>query len=134
VAKHPKRGRKTPQRQRIFALNALPALSDDQVLTFVEWCALNGISPRTGRRILEGPDGPRRVQLSPRRFGIRVADNREWQHARARAESGPGPGWLRSRLLGLPWPREGISSCGRPVCDAKRDDALREVDEEEPAR
>jgi hypothetical protein len=35
-------------------------------------------------------------------------------------------GWLRSRLLGLPWPREGISACGRPgcpVCDA----AAREV-------
>jgi len=30
-------------------------------------------------------------------------------------------GWLRSRLLGLPWPREGVSACGRPgcpVCDA----------------
>jgi len=24
-------------------------------------------------------------------------------------------GWLRSRLLGWPWPREGISSCGRGV-------------------
>jgi len=29
-------------------------------------------------------------------------------------------GWLRSRLLGRPWPREGVSSCGRlgcAVCD-----------------
>jgi hypothetical protein len=30
-------------------------------------------------------------------------------------------GWLRSRMLGLPWPREDISACGRlncPICDA----------------
>jgi len=82
VTKHPKRRRKTPQRQRIFTLNAPPSLSDDQVLTFAEWCALNGISPRTGRRILCGPDGPAIVWLSPRRFGIRVGANRQWQQAR----------------------------------------------------
>jgi hypothetical protein len=70
------------QRQRIFALSAPPSLSDDQVLTFIEWCALNGISTRTGRRILDGSDPPRVTMLSPRRFGIRVADNREWQHSR----------------------------------------------------
>jgi hypothetical protein len=84
VAKPPKRGRKTPQRQRIFALNAPPLLSDDQVLTFIEWCVLNGISTRTGRRILDSPDGPVVTMLSPRRFGIRVGDNRAWQHARER--------------------------------------------------
>jgi len=84
VARHPKRGRKTPQRQRIFTLNAPPSLSDDQVLTFVEWCALNGISPRTGRRILAGPDPPTVTMLSPRRFGVTVRANRAWQHARAR--------------------------------------------------
>jgi hypothetical protein len=26
-------------------------------------------------------------------------------------------GWLRSRLLGLPWPREGVCACGRPSCE-----------------
>ena len=44
----------------------------------------------------------------------------------AKAEGGRQYGWLRSRLLGLPWPREGVSACGRPncpVCDA----ATREV-------
>jgi len=71
----------------MFALNAPTSLSDDQVLTFVEWCALNGISTRTGRRILDGPDGPRRVQLSPRRFGVTVRANREWQHAREQAHT-----------------------------------------------
>ena len=84
MARHPKRGRKTPQRQRIFTLNAPPSLSDDQVLTFLEWCALNGISPRTGRRILAGPDPPTVTMLSPRRFGVTVRANRAWQHARAR--------------------------------------------------
>ena len=32
------------------------------------------------------------------------------------AERDPGPGWLRSRFMGWPWPREGISACGRPTC------------------
>jgi len=82
VTKHPKRRRKPPQRQRIFTLSAPPSLNDDQVLTFAEWCALNGISPRTGRRILDSPDGPPVVWLSPRRFGIRAAANRAWQQAR----------------------------------------------------
>ena len=86
--KHSKqnRGQKTPMRKRVLALDApFTSLADDQVLTFHEWCRLNRISERTGRRILEGPDGPPFVQLSPRRIGIRVAANREWQHARERA-------------------------------------------------
>jgi len=82
VAKQPKRGRKTPQQQRLFAFNAPPSLSDDQVLTFVEWCALNGISPRTGRRILDGPDPPTITWLSPRRFGVTVGNNRVWRRTR----------------------------------------------------
>ena len=79
-----KRGQKTPMRKRVLALDApLTSLADDQVLTFHEWCALNRISERTGRRILDGPDGPTVTLLSPRRVGIRVADNRDWQHAHA---------------------------------------------------
>jgi len=38
------------------------------------------------------------------------------------AERDPGPGWLRSRFMGKPWPRPGVSACGRPgcpVCDPK---------------
>jgi hypothetical protein len=75
-------------RKRALALDApLTSLADDQVLSFVEWCRLNRISERTGRRILASPDGPQTVQLSPRRVGIRVADNRAWQHARERERS-----------------------------------------------
>ena len=80
-----KRGQKTPMRKRVLALDApLTSLADDQVLTFVEWCQLNRISERTGRRILDGPDAPTVTMLSPRRFGVTVRANREWQQSRAR--------------------------------------------------
>jgi hypothetical protein len=64
-------------------------LLDDQVLTFREWIALNNISWRTGRRIIDGPDPPAVVRLSARRIGITVKANREWQARRARP---PGEG------------------------------------------
>jgi hypothetical protein len=59
-------------------------LHTDQVLTFREWCRLNGISERNGRRILKEPGGPVVTLLSPRRIGITVGNNREWQARRAR--------------------------------------------------
>jgi hypothetical protein len=61
---------------------------DDQVLTFPEWCQLNRISERTGRRILASPDPKARpvvTMLSPHRIGITVRNNRFWQKARERA-------------------------------------------------
>ena len=65
---------------------ALPAiLNDNQVLTFKQWTALNGISARTGRRILAAPGAPIVTRLSPRRIGITVANNRRWQASRERA-------------------------------------------------
>jgi hypothetical protein len=57
---------------------------DDKVLTFQAWCALNSLSPATGRRILKSGEGPAVVQLSPRRIGISLRANREWLAARAR--------------------------------------------------
>jgi hypothetical protein len=57
---------------------------DAQVLTFSEWCKLNHISERTGRRILASRDGPVVTELSPRRLGITIANNRAWQASRAR--------------------------------------------------
>src|SRR5262249_11686430 len=76
-------GRKKLLPERMLALDApLTSLADDQVLTFPEWCRLNRISERTGHRIIKGPDGPKTVQISERRFGIRVGANREWQQAR----------------------------------------------------
>ena len=57
----------------------------DPVLSFAEWCALNGFSQATGRRIIKRGDGPPVVQLSLRRFGIRQSDNLAWQNSRLRA-------------------------------------------------
>jgi hypothetical protein len=83
-ATHSSRKRKQPRQPR--PLPALPAtLNDNQVLTFKQWAALNGISARTGRRILKAPGGPVVTRLSARRFGITVANNRRWQQSREAA-------------------------------------------------
>jgi hypothetical protein len=58
---------------------------DDEILTVEEWCLINKLSPRTGHDILNGPDGPVVIQLSPRRIGVRRGDNRRWQESRARS-------------------------------------------------
>ena len=58
---------------------------DNRVLSFRQWCILNGISARTGRRILASGNGPTVTQLSDRRIGITIRANREWQEARERA-------------------------------------------------
>jgi hypothetical protein len=73
------------QRQQRLPLPLPAVLHDDQVLTFTEWCTLNSISPRTGRRILAGPERPAVVQLSARRLGVTVRNNRLWQQTRERA-------------------------------------------------
>jgi hypothetical protein len=57
----------------------------DEVFTFIEWCALNKLSERTGRRILKRPDGPAITLLSTRRFGISRRANRAWQESRVKA-------------------------------------------------
>jgi hypothetical protein len=59
-------------------------LHDEQVLSFAQCCALNGFSPRTGRRILASSNGPIVTQLSDKRIGITVGNNRAWQASRAR--------------------------------------------------
>ena len=80
-AKQQTRTKKKRVRDRRFLIGE--PLMDDQVLTFREWCALNGIGLRTGRRILDGPNPPAVVRLSARRIGITVKANREWQESRA---------------------------------------------------
>jgi hypothetical protein len=57
---------------------------DDRVLTFAQWCELNTLSERNGRRILKSGAGPRVVQLSPRRYGVTIQANRAWQQSRER--------------------------------------------------
>jgi hypothetical protein len=62
-----------------------PHLLDEQVLSFRQWCQLNGIGERTGRRLLATGKGPVVTKLSDHRIGIRVVDNRRWQESRARS-------------------------------------------------
>jgi hypothetical protein len=72
-------------KERKQRLDLLPAmLNDNQVLTFKEWCGLNRISERNGRRILAGGDGPVVTQLTAKRIGVTVANNRAWQARRER--------------------------------------------------
>ena len=60
------------------------SLEDDRVLSFLEWCKLNDIGERTGRRLIRSGNGPVITQLSARRIGITIGNNRRWQAARAR--------------------------------------------------
>jgi hypothetical protein len=77
--------RRKPVQPKWSALDAPPARSHpNQVLTFHEWCQLNRISTRTGRRILNSGTGPVVTQLSPHRVGITIANNAAWQASRAR--------------------------------------------------
>ena len=74
------------RQQKRSALDApLSVQHDSQVLTFFEWCQLNRFSERTGRRVLNSGSGPVVTQLSPKRIGITVANNRAWQASRERA-------------------------------------------------
>jgi hypothetical protein len=63
---------------------SLTPLLDDRCLTFREWCQLNGIGERTGRRILKSGNGPVVTQLTEKRIGITVRANRAWQASRER--------------------------------------------------
>ena len=58
-------------------------LNQFRVMSFAQWCALNGISPATGRRLLRSGRGPIVTQLSDRRIGITVGANMAWQAKRA---------------------------------------------------
>lgn len=57
-------------------------IEGDRVLSFDDWCKLNGFSRSTGQRLIASGQGPVFVQLSVRRKGVTVAENRRWQRAR----------------------------------------------------
>jgi predicted site-specific integrase-resolvase len=62
-----------------------PLTADElKVLTLKEWAALNAISWQTAKRLIREGNGPQTIQLSPRRMGIRMIDNRVWQEERVR--------------------------------------------------
>ena len=80
------RPHKQPKQYGRPAIPAVPAtLNDFQVLTFRQWCDLNGISARTGRRILASGTGPAVTRLSAKRMGISVGAHRAWLASRERA-------------------------------------------------
>jgi predicted DNA-binding transcriptional regulator AlpA len=56
----------------------------NRVLTLAQWAALNSISRTTAKRLVAAGRGPKVVQLSERRIGIREIDNAAWQAARVR--------------------------------------------------
>jgi predicted DNA-binding transcriptional regulator AlpA len=57
-------------------------LDGDRVLTLAQWYTLNGFSRATAQRLIARGKGPRLIQLSERRIGIRLCDHREWQTSR----------------------------------------------------
>ncbi|OPH83040.1 helix-turn-helix transcriptional regulator [Nitrobacter vulgaris] len=59
------------------------ALSDLRILSFDEWCRLNGFSRSTGQRLMRDGKGPKFVRISTRRIGVALGENRRWLAARS---------------------------------------------------
>jgi hypothetical protein len=75
-----RRKRKPQTRKERFAEKANNiSYTPDRVRSVHEWCAINGFSSDTGYRILKSGKGPKVLQLSPNRIGIRDSDNKEGQ-------------------------------------------------------
>jgi hypothetical protein len=74
-----KKQRSRPHSKPIGA-TAGPPRDRDLVLTFKQWCELNGFSKATGRRVLAAGKC-RYLRLSERRIGIRASDNAEYQES-----------------------------------------------------
>lgn len=55
------------------------------MLTIAQWCEVNGFSLDTGRRLIKAGKGPVITQISDRRIGVTVGNNRRWQQSRERA-------------------------------------------------
>ena len=58
------------------------SVDDDRVMSFTEWYVLNGFSRSTGQRIIASGKGPRFIQLSEKRIGVTIGENRRWQQSR----------------------------------------------------
>jgi predicted DNA-binding transcriptional regulator AlpA len=57
-------------------------VDDDRVISFDDWCKLNGFSRSTGQRLIASGNGPRFIQLSEKRKGVTIGENRQWQQSR----------------------------------------------------
>ncbi len=82
---HRERERRRQEKARDVAYKAD---ADHRVMSLREWCALNGFSLATGRRVLKAGTGPAIVRLSERRIGVTVASNRAWVASRLEAGAG----------------------------------------------
>jgi hypothetical protein len=60
-------------------------LDDQRVMTIPQWCEINGFSIWTAQRLIKAGKGPKITQISDRRIGVTVANNRAWQKSRERA-------------------------------------------------
>jgi DNA invertase Pin-like site-specific DNA recombinase len=90
-AEQSERALEAERRRQSERAQALHQKNDHCVLTFLQWCSLNGFSEATGRRIMKAGKGPVITQLSARRIGVTVGNNRTWQALRAReGKSGLG--------------------------------------------
>jgi hypothetical protein len=78
-----------PKRDKRRSLSDLATLHRNQILTLSEWCAINGISPRAGRRLRASGDGPIETRLCVGRIGVTVQNNARWQKARSAVKRGP---------------------------------------------
>lgn len=61
------------------------ALDDQRVMTIPQWAEVNGFSIWTAQRLIKAGKAPPITQISDRRIGITVANNRKWQAARERS-------------------------------------------------
>lgn len=74
----------TEELQRNGRHSANRIVDDDRVMSFALWCEVNGFSPATGRRLRKAGKGPIFTQISDRRLGVTVRNNRLWQQSRIR--------------------------------------------------
>jgi hypothetical protein len=70
----------SPDRGRATLHHA--GIDEDRIMTFTEWCDINSFSASTGQRLIASGKGPAFVQLSARRKGVTVGENRRWQNSR----------------------------------------------------
>jgi predicted DNA-binding transcriptional regulator AlpA len=60
---------------------------EDRVLTVSEWADAASISPRTARELIATGKGPKVVELSANRVGVRLCDHRKWLAERTRKQA-----------------------------------------------
>jgi hypothetical protein len=75
--------RRAHKRQKKLRAQVL-STDPDAILSFREWCAINGFSVRQGQRILQGPGGPKVTMLTDKKIGISRRANSTWLESRSR--------------------------------------------------